>query len=206
MKHRMVLLGCCTFILGAAACSSNQAGVDDDNGSRKVSDETSDIVETVDEVEGTESDPITITIAYPWGEDQFNERFNPIDEKFLELDIEYAYFNGSSEGLQELFAADIIPDIIVSSPSNVAPLEELDAIYPLDDLVIQEDVDVKRLNPALVSLVKGLDSQQRLIGFPDGTGLFALYYNKEVFDLFGVPYPDPDEPMTWKKRSTSPDR
>lgn len=178
--------------MSIVACSNNEQPA--------VADEEEDqIKKVVDEEQGTSENPIIMTIAYPWGEDQFNERFHPIDEKLENLEIKYAWYDGAGESLQELFAADVVPDIIVSAPANIAPLEELEAIYPLDDLVKQENFDVSKLNPALVSLVKGFDSENRLIGLPDGTGMFALYYNKEIFDLFGIPYPDPDKPMTWKE-------
>ncbi|MEK3889999.1 ABC transporter substrate-binding protein [Bacillus sp. FSL K6-3431] len=188
-----LILGLMILSILVGACSNGeQSGGEAEKKEEKKS-------QTADEEQGTAENPITMTIAYPWDEGQFNERFGPIDEKLENLEIKYASYDGSSQGLQELFAADVVPDIIVSSPTNIAPLEELDAIYPLDDLVEQENFDVGKLNPALVSLVKGFDSDNRLIGLPDGTGLFALYYNKEVFDLFGMPYPDPDKPMTWKE-------
>lgn len=188
-----LILGLMMMSMFVAACSSSEQP----DGDVKKKEEEKIVI--ADEEEGTPENPITITIAYPWSEEQFNERFGPIDEKFESFEIKYADYNGSSEGLQELFAAKVVPDIIVSSPTTIEPLEELEAIYPLDDLVEQENFNVSKINPGLVSLVKGFDSENRLIGFPDGTGLFGLYYNKEIFDLFGVPYPDPDKPMTWQE-------
>ncbi|MCJ7841548.1 extracellular solute-binding protein [Lederbergia sp. NSJ-179] len=176
------------------ACTKSTSGDTGKGGEQKEK-----IVVVSDEQEGTPDNPLTINVAYPWEEEQFNERFKPIEEALENVEIVFNSYNGTSEGLQELFAADVVPDIIISSPDDIGPLEDLEAIYPLDDLVIQEDFDLGRLNPSLVSLVKGYDSENRLIGFPDGTGLFALYYNKEVFDLFGEPYPDPNKPMTWQE-------
>lgn len=189
-----VTLGLIVLCISIVACSDTAQS--NGNNAPKENDKKPEIV---DEIEGTAADPITITVAYPWGEDQFDERFGPIDETFETLEIEFASYDGTSEGLQEMFAADVTPDIIVSSPTDIVPLEEADAIFPLDDLVEQENFDLSKVNPALVSLIKGFDSEGRLIGLPDGTGLFGLYYNKEVFDLFGVPYPDSDEPMTWEE-------
>lgn len=176
------------------ACTKSTSGDTEKGGEKK--EET---VVISDEQEGTSDNPLTINVAYPWSEEQFNDRFKPIEEVLGNVKVVFNSYNGTSEGLQELFAADVVPDIIVSAPDNIGPLEELEAIYPLDDLVIQEEFDLNRLNPALVALVKGFDSENRLIGFPDGTGLFALYYNKEVFDLFGESYPDPNEPLTWQE-------
>lgn len=191
----LALMLLCLFIF---ACSNTNRS-DEENEGNNNGNEVNAKPKIVDEQVATADAPITITVAYPWGEDQFDDRFGPIDEKFEELEIEFASYDGSSESLQEMFAAEIVPDIIVSSPTDIVPLEEADAIFPLNDLVEQEGFDLDRINPALISLIKGFDSEERLIGLPDGTGLFGLYYNKEVFDLFGVDYPDPDEPMTWEE-------
>lgn len=179
------------------ACNNDHTSKQEEQKKRK--NDEPEIVLIEDEEEGTASNPLAINVAYPWDEEQFNERFLPIEDALVNVDIIYNWYDGTSEGLQELFAAEIVPDIIISAPDNIGPLEELDAIFPLDDLVEQVGFDLTRINPALLSLIRGFDSEKRLIGLPDGTGLFALYYNKEIFDLFGESYPDPDQPMTWKE-------
>lgn len=78
-------------------------------------------------------------------------------------------------------------------------MNEYELIYPLDDLIEQHGFDLSELNPGIVSFLRSLDSEGRIVGFPDGTSYKALFYNKEVFDLFGEPYPDPDKPMTWEE-------
>lgn len=141
------------------------------------------------------SEPVTVTIAFPWGEELFNNRFHEIDEKLPDVDIQFAPFDHSrgNEALQEMFAAGINPDIIVTLfPQQ---LVDLDIIYPLDDIVQAQNFDLDSLNPGLISFVRSFDPEGRLIGFPDGTGYIGLYYNKEVFDKFGVPYPE--SKMTW---------
>lgn len=185
------------------ACSEN-TNVEDDKETEKgedvgSNDDEKDIVIIEDEEIGTPENPIIVNVIYPWGEDQFNQRFMPVEEALGNVDIVYHWYDGTSSGLQELFAGGVHPDIIFSIPDNIGPLEELDMIYPLDDLVEQMGFDLSRINPALLSLVKGFDSQNRLIGFPDGTGFFALYFNKEIFDLFGQEYPDTETPMTWQQ-------
>ena len=37
----------------------------------------------------------------------------------------------------------------------------------------------------------------RQYGYPANVGTFLILYNRNVFDRFGVPYPDPEVSMTW---------
>ncbi|MBT2763353.1 extracellular solute-binding protein [Paenibacillus sp. ISL-20] len=145
-------------------------------------------------VEGTPTDPVTVTVAFPWGEEIFNNRFQEIDEKLPNVNIEMVACECKSASLQELFASGVNPDIIFPN-HGISEIEHLDVIYPLDELAKSPDFDIHSLNPSLVSYIRSLDSEGRLIGIPDGTGYLSLFYNKEIFDLFGVPYPT--ETMTW---------
>ncbi|WP_152395203.1 ABC transporter substrate-binding protein [Paenibacillus guangzhouensis] len=144
--------------------------------------------------EGASADPVTITVAFPWGEEIFNNRFKEIDEKLPNIDIKMVACECKSTSLQELFASGINPDIIFPN-YGISHVESLDIIHPLDDLAKSNNFDVDTLNPGLVSYIRSLDSEGRLIGIPDGTGYTSLFYNKEIFDLFGEPYPT--EKMTW---------
>lgn len=145
-------------------------------------------------VEGTPTDPVTVTVAFPWGEEIFNNRFQEIDEKLPNINIEMVACECKSASLQELFASGVNPDIIFPN-YGIHEIENLGVIYPLDELAKSHDFDIHSLNPALVSSIRSLDTEGRLIGIPDGTGYLSLFYNKEIFDLFGVPYPT--ETMTW---------
>lgn len=146
------------------------------------------------QVDGTSTDPITITVAFPWGEEIFNNRFKEIDENMPNINIEMVPCQCNSESLQELFASGVNPDIIFPN-YGISHVENLGIIYPLDDLAKNHNFDVNSINPGLISNIRSLDSEGRLIGIPDGTGYLSLFYNKEIFDLFGVPYPT--ETMTW---------
>lgn len=78
-------------------------------------------------------------------------------------------------------------------------MKEYDVVYPLDDMVEKYGFDLNQLHPAVINYIRSLSKDGSLAGFPDGTAYKALFYNKEVFDLFGLPYPDPEEPMTWEE-------
>ncbi len=143
------------------------------------------------------TDPVTIKIGVPWGEDGGdwqNRVLKVIKEKLPHITVEYVKYNGTVEGLQELYANNVVPDILLAY-SGQQPLIDLDMVYPLEEMVEKYGFDLNRFNQGLLAELRSRDAQGRLIGFPDSADLFGLYYNKEVFDLFGLPYPTAD--MNW---------
>lgn len=189
----------CTFVI---ACGNTTDNKDNNQEISTVEDSTppnqdneeADTPKEAPLVEGTADDPVTIKVAFPWGEEIFNNRFQEIDEKLPNINIEMVACECKSASLQELFASGVNPDIIFPN-YGISEFENLDIIYPLDELAKNHDFNIDSLNPGLVSYIRSLDTEGRLIGIPDGTGYLSLFYNKEIFDLFGVPYPA--DTMTW---------
>lgn len=142
-------------------------------------------------------DDVTITIAHPFGEEIFKDRYESIEGLPDNIKLDWVTWDETREGLEELFAKGIKPDIFNSG--SVELLEEYDAIVPIDDLIDKYDFDTSVIQPSLVAFLESFDDDQKMIGVPDGGSYYALYFNKEIFDLFGVPYPDLDEPMTWSE-------
>lgn len=149
-----------------------------------------------DNKEEHSSEPVTIKIAIGWDDQIFDSRFGEIDKKLDNINIERIPFDTTWGGLEEIFASGVVPDIVVSIHyDTIKELLDADLIYPLDDLIANSDFNLEDLNPALVSYARSYDPEGRLIGMPDGVGFKALFYNKEIFDLFGIEYPTKE--ITW---------
>lgn len=185
-KNRLAFLMFIFFTILFAACS-NQTGSDSKGESNK--SDTSDLTEK-------NKAPVTIKIAYAFGEESFHGRFDHIDEKLENIEIEYVPYENTLESLQEIYANNVKPDIIIQY-NDMTPVKELDVIEPIDDLAVKHGLDLETLRPSLVAYIRSLDEDGKMIGLPDGSSHVALYYNKEIFDLFGVEYPDPEKSMTW---------
>lgn len=194
------------FVLGACQSDDNNSvsGNDGNSGEQNNDgnnggngDEGNENGGEVDEYvsEFTADNPVTITIAHPFGEDIFEDRYGIVQEQLDHINLEMVYFDGTADGLEELFAGDIVPDIF--NTGSVDMLREYDAIIPMDELAAKHNFDTDIIQPSLVAFLESFDDDQRIIGIPDGASYFALYYNKEVFDMFGEDYPNPNEPMTW---------
>ncbi|MCU6708851.1 extracellular solute-binding protein [Paenibacillus sp. J5C_2022] len=194
-RNRFVmLLALILSILALAACSSNEPTNEpaDEKPAVNTGTATPSTPEPI-----TPQEPVTITIAWPWGEPEYEARFGGIAEKLKDsITINMIQAQGTKENLQELFAAKTVPDIIFAN-HGLQPLEELDTLMPIDDLMAKHGFDLARINPFQLAYVRSIDTKNRLVGLPDGGGFATFFYNKDIFDLFGVPYPDPKKPMTW---------
>jgi multiple sugar transport system substrate-binding protein len=96
--------------------------------------------------------------------------------------------------LEELVAAGETPDLIMSDNDWHMPLKQLDLPADLTDLVKQAKLDLSQFQPEAVQAVRNL-SPGKLEGIPFDLNTGALFYNKDIFDKFGVPYPKND--MLW---------
>lgn len=199
VNHRHLVLFLFIILVGViGGCSGEQKKTSINN--QEANEHNNNIVNEEennenDEVKADPEEKTTIVIAYQWSEDSFNERFKPIEEYLGNVEIEYADSNGTLARFEELFSANVQPDLFMDQ--NIFALQDLDLIYPLDDLIEQSGFDIETINQPLLDWIRAYDNENRIIGLPDGTSNVALYYNEEVFDLLGEDYPDPEEPMTW---------
>ncbi len=59
----------------------------------------------------------------------------------------------------------------------------------------QHHVNLGRVEPYIIEYVKIASTKDELFGFPLTQSFHALYYNKDILDKFGVPYPK--DGMKW---------
>ncbi|MGJ3242333.1 MAG: ABC transporter substrate-binding protein [Opitutales bacterium] len=119
--------------------------------------------------------------------------FNELGEgRGLVLD----YGNGGVEKIIVQSASGVGPDIF--DTFNLAQLEsivEAGIAQDLSELPQAEAYDADDLWPAARD---GLIFNGGQWGYPANINVNILIYNKNVFDRFGVPYPEPHESMSWE--------
>jgi len=126
-------------------------------------------------------------------EEEFNSRWGDyIRKQFPNYTLKYIR-NEKGKTLPELIAAgqpiDIIFDSIGGTPSN---LIENGFQYDITDLAKKHGVDLNRFEPTFLDSIRQLGG---LYGLPVNGGGLVVYYNKDIFDKFGVPYPK--DGMSW---------
>jgi len=118
---------------------------------------------------------------------------DPVKKKYPNITLE------KIEGdLDKLIVAGEVPDLIFSDNDWHMPLAALDLPADLTDLVSKFKLDLNQFIPETIQAVRNLDSKgKELQGIPFSRNTGALFYNKDIFDKFGVPYPKDD--MLWSE-------
>ncbi|GAA3401926.1 ABC transporter substrate-binding protein [Paenibacillus hodogayensis] len=104
---------------------------------------------------------------------------------------------GKGTTLRELIVAGDTPDIVITYNGNMASYNELDLLYDIMPLTKQYGFNLGRFEPYIIEDAKIASTKDELFGIPINLNYHALYYNKDIFDKFGAPYPT--DGMAWEQ-------
>ncbi|MCI7238445.1 MAG: sugar ABC transporter substrate-binding protein [Anaerococcus sp.] len=110
----------------------------------------------------------------------------------IKVQIEMASFKDHFTKLETQYSGSVMPDIFFMNGPNFKKFASNNVLEPLDDLVNNKEIDLSNIPDALIDLYT---YEGKLYGLPKDWDLTALWYNKEIFDNAGVPYPTND--WTW---------
>jgi multiple sugar transport system substrate-binding protein len=102
--------------------------------------------------------------------------------------------SGKKDILENLITSGNAPDFIITYKGMLPTLEAMQLPYDLTADLKEKKLDTLRFDPDYLERLT-TDSPGQLFEWPFGTSFHALYYNKDIFDKFGVPYPQ--DGMTW---------
>ncbi|GAA3400417.1 ABC transporter substrate-binding protein [Paenibacillus hodogayensis] len=181
-KHKSVVLSSgISMMLMLSACGGT-SGKGGDNGT------------TVSPERGKEPVELTIVTNAGHSEDAFNARFgDSIRKKFPNYTIKYI-------PNQAVKFADLVPtntqvDIVYAAINDFmnGPVKSGMA-YDMRELIKKHGVDTGRVG---MDWVAGLSQMwdNKIYGLPISLEALTLFYNKDIFDKFGVLYPK--DGMTW---------
>ncbi|WP_028549490.1 ABC transporter substrate-binding protein [Paenibacillus sp. UNC451MF] len=143
------------------------------------------------------NEPVELVVVSTSGdsEDSFNERFgNAIKTKFPKYTIKYIP-SKKEYGIKEMLVAGQQMDIYFDSISFLTGgLIGNGLQFDMSDLIKQTKLDLSRMEPSTVDAMKQL-SGGKMYGIPVFNNNVVMYYNKDIFDKSGVPYPK--DGMTW---------
>lgn len=130
---------------------------------------------------------------------------NPIEESVIksiveefnrthpDIHVEWAPIPGDfRQMLITQFSAGTAPDIFYVDTFWFEELARQNMLLPLDLYIKKDKFDIDDFYP---SLVNAFTYKGRIYGIPKDFSTLALYYNKEIFDKYGVEYPTSDD--TW---------
>ncbi|WP_284645946.1 ABC transporter substrate-binding protein [Paenibacillus silviterrae] len=118
----------------------------------------------------------------------------PLKKKYPHISIE-AIKPGKGTSIAELVAAGQPPDIIYTNNLDFGTYKTLDLLEDITPLLKKHQVDLNRFEQQM--LPSDSSDKGAVYGLPFFAHFSALYYNKNIFDRFGVPYPK--DGMTWEE-------
>lgn len=86
------------------------------------------------------------------------------------------------------------PDVLFLNATEYQALSEQGRLLNLDHVIAQQEFDVDQLHPAVVETLRQ-QGNGGLFGLAPTMGTEVLFYNKTMFDEYGVPYPT--DQMSW---------
>lgn len=146
---------------------------------------------------------VELKFAYSGSEEIFNERFkDPVENHFDHIILKHIEAHpGNSEQLDEMIAAKNTPDLWITSTGSSTAMFQKQLAYDLTESFELVDFDISRLEENIVDELRSrsnefLGPDSNILGaLPLKRGLSALYYNKDIFNSFGIE--PPTDNMTW---------
>ncbi|CAG7643497.1 hypothetical protein PAESOLCIP111_04485 [Paenibacillus solanacearum] len=185
---RLLVLSLGTVML-LSGCSGGGAGV-----APKPANEGTD-------VPNSDTSPVTVKFATSAGifnEDEFKLYVTePLAKKYPHITVQYINTSQQGSTLTDLVAAGNIPDIIVGYGGLLKQLKDLALLSDMDPLIKKYKLDLNRIIPETLEYIKVNANTNYLGGLPAFNNTFGLFYNKALFDKFGIPYPK--DGMTWEE-------
>jgi multiple sugar transport system substrate-binding protein len=117
---------------------------------------------------------------------------DPVKKKYPHIDLKLVRLD-KGVTLDSLIVSGEVPDILTPPHSGVLDLSQKDILFDIAPLVKKANIDLSRFDPVTIDAVKS--DKGELWGLPYAMQFNALYYNKDVFDKFGITYPK--DGMTW---------
>lgn len=87
-----------------------------------------------------------------------------------------------------------LPDVMELTPAQYELLSKAGKLYDLEAVIKQDAFDLEGFQPSVIRALRDL-SDGRLYGLAPRVSTDALFYNKDLFDQYGVDYPTDN--MSW---------
>lgn len=118
----------------------------------------------------------------------------PLSRKYPHITVEV--IDRTKNDLQNHVASGSQLDLITTWNGSMSAAMDLSILEDLTPLVKANAFDLSRFDQQALETIKNISNDGKLYGLPYNRQFNALYYNKDIFDKFGVEYPK--DGMTWE--------
>ncbi|CAG7654330.1 ABC transporter substrate-binding protein [Paenibacillus allorhizosphaerae] len=144
------------------------------------------------------NEPVTLTLyqhSAKLSDEEFKQLVaDPVKAKYPHITMQLIR-QGPNNNPQNLITAGQFPDMMFAAPSALKEYEKLQIVEDLNPFVKKNSFDLKKFDPHSFSTVNNICGKDRLCALPFSANPGALFFNKDIFNKFGAPYPK--DGMTW---------
>jgi multiple sugar transport system substrate-binding protein len=148
-------------------------------------------------------DPVNLKVliyADKMDQDEFNKVISgPVQKKYPYITLTYALADKGKgslpEAIDKLVAAGDLPDIMLTYDLRIRDFNEKKLSTDLTPWIKSQKFDLSKLDPVDVDTVRAYGEEGQLLALPWSINFSATFYNKDIFDKFGVAYPK--DGITW---------
>lgn len=126
----------------------------------------------------------------------FKDYIEPhVKKKFPNVTLKYFSDSVKDNTMDNFVATNSVPDIILTTDARLIYYNELGVMQSLDPIAKTNGIDLSAFRDDIIQTLRGYSDKGELYALPWTFGTYALFYNKDLFDRFGVAYPK--DGMTW---------
>ncbi|CAG7647110.1 hypothetical protein PAESOLCIP111_05313 [Paenibacillus solanacearum] len=148
------------------------------------------------ELSQVSTEPVTLKLYVAQGffaQEDFEANFvEPMKKKYPHITLEMV-----SGKLQDMITSGDVPDILIAGLPGVPALQDLQIIEDLNPYIKKFALDLSKYEPVTIESIKKFGEKGEMVALPFRMNIPALFYNKDIFERFGVAYPK--EGMTWEE-------
>lgn len=203
MKDGLRALFILSVLILAVGCASNENG-GEERGQNSNPTENQEPVQAVQK----QPEPVTLSL-YQYSAQLTDEEFDnyfvkPLNAKYPHITLELV--RQSQSGPEELVLSGTLPDLIYTGAGAIPNLFDLEALEPLEPLIKKHGLDLGRLDSSALNLAQNIRGDKAIYTLPISMNYSVLFYNRDLFDRFGVDYPADgmlwDEAISLNRRLT----
>lgn len=112
----------------------------------------------------------------------------PVEKKFPKVTLELVRA-GKGTMPVELLSTGEYPDITFTSSLNMLNFTDLNIPADVSELIKKYNVDMNKFQPRAINEIKSFSSKNEMLAMPFSLNFGLLFYNKNIFERYGVPYP-----------------
>lgn len=149
-----------------------------------------------DDLPQVSKEPVELTVYYPFSDLQsdafMKDYWSLVQLKYPNFNVKL--INSGMLSMADLAATKTPVDIFFSNANSAAQFADLGYVTDVSELAKKHKFDLTRVEPVALDIIKKASNGQ-LSALPIYTNYHLMFYNKDIFDKFGVSYPK--NGMTW---------